>query len=180
MQRLALTLALPLLLTACDSEHVPDGGSCPVGVHVGTVDTGTFVGLGDGDPVELLLGFQGFRMLRLGVRATGAAPRDVEIGAYLSVADTGVEVSQHTRERELTPQDGGFLLEEYLLFFNDQPPALLVGYAANLELTVRAAGCVGGTSVAVQIRDDDPCIDHGIVIDAATRPDAPDGGTSCD
>ncbi len=144
------------------------------------MDGDAFVALADGDPVELLLGFQGFRMLRLAVRTHGGPADQLEVGASLTVPDSGAELDQRTRERVLAPTADGVLLEEYLLFVNDIPPAQIVGYEAELDLTVRAAGCLGGESTRILIRDDDPCVDHGIVVDAATRPDAPDGGVVCE
>jgi hypothetical protein len=180
MIRLACTLAL-LVSFGCDGPAPPDdAASCGLDVTLG-VDRGAgFEPLSDGDSVELLLGFQGFRMLRFAVRAAGAPATEAEVGAFLSIRDSGVELSQRTRERALVPETDGFVLGEYLLFVNDHPPALVVGHEAELELTVTAGGCVGGRRTTVIVRDDDPCVDHGIVLDAATRPDAPDGGMACD
>ena len=174
-------LALTLLLGGCPGPDPEDAGTCSLDVTIGSMDTGSFVELSDGDPVELLLGFQGFRMLRLAVRGRGAEAENVEVGSFLSVAESGVELDQHTREREPTLEPDGFLVQEYLLFINDYPPAQLIGFQAELEMTVRAGGCLGGTRVTVEVRDDNPCIDHGIVLDAAV-PDAavPDGGMACE
>ena len=178
---LALFVGLGLVNLGCDGPGPSDdAGSCSLGVAVGQERGAGFEPLSDGDPVELLLGFQGFRMLRLAVRATGAEATEAEVGVFMSIAESGVELSQRTRERALVPETDGFVLDEYLLFVNDYPPALVVGYEAELELTVSAGGCVGGQRVTVIVRDDDPCVDHGIVLDAATRPDAPDGGMACD
>lgn len=173
-------IVLALTLAGCPGPAEPDAGACTVDVEVGVMEGDAFVALAEGDPVELLLGFQGFRMLRLAVRTHGRPADELEIGASLAVADTGVELDQRTRERGLAPTADGVLLEEYLLFVNDIPPAQIVGYEAELDLTVRGAGCLGGASARITIRDDDPCVDHGIVVDAATRPDAPDGGVVCE
>jgi len=178
MRRLTPLLG-SLLLVGCPGEQPTDAGACDVEVDVGSTRGGTFVELSDGDPVELLLGFQGFRMLRFAVRARGVSVDEIEVGSFLAV-ESGVELDQRTRERVASEGDGEILLEEYLLFVNDVPPAQIVGYRADLDLTVRSAGCVGGETVVIEVRDDDPCVDHGIVLDAATRPDAPDGGVACD
>ncbi|MCB9598454.1 MAG: hypothetical protein H6719_37415 [Sandaracinaceae bacterium] len=175
------TLALlALALTGCPEGTDPDGGSCTVEVAVGELEGRSFVELADGDPVEMLLGFQGFRMLRFAVRSRGPAVDEIEVGSFLTIVESGVELDQRSRERDLAPLPDGVLLQEYLLFVNDIPPAQIVGYDADLEMTVHAAGCVGGARVQVAVRDDDPCVDHGIVLDAATRPDAPDGGVVCE
>ena len=179
MKRAPIVLSA-LLLVGCPTEGGPDASACDLDVSVGAMETGSFVELGEGDPVELLLGFQGFRMLRFGVRARGASADEADISAFLSVPESGVELDQRSRERMPTSEPDGFLVNEYLLFINDHPPALLVGYEAELEFGVRAGGCFGGTRMMVVVRDDDPCVDHGIVLDAATRPDAPDGGVVCD
>ena len=150
-------------------------------VTIGSMESGSFVELRDGDPVELLLGFQGFRMLRFAVRGRGAGPGTaVDVGSFLSVPETGVELDQRTLEREATVETDGFLVSEYLLFINDYPPSQLVGYDAELEMTVRASGCLGGSRIHVQIRDDDPCIDQGIVLDAAVPDAGLDGGVACE
>lgn len=177
-RRLAPLLALTLV--GCPTSPDPDAGACTFDVEVGSMDADTFVPLADGDPVELLLGFQGFRMLRFAVRTHGRAADELEVGSFLAVPDSGVELDQRTRERELDPTSDGVLLREHLVFVNDIPPAQIVGYEADVDFTVRGAGCLGGRSVRVEVRDDNPCVDHGIVLDAATRPDAPDGGVACE
>ncbi len=179
MRRSHLVVVGALLLGGCPGPAEPDAGSCELEVAVGAMEGGAFVPLEDGDPVELLLGFQGFRMMRFAVRARGRAASELEVGAVLAL-ESGVDLDQRTRERDLVVDADAVLLEEYLLFINDIPPAQIVGYEGDLDLTVRAAGCLGGTGVRVEVRDDDPCIDHGIVLDAATRPDAPDGGLVCE
>ena len=58
------------------------------------------------------------------------------------------------------------------MFFNDEPAANVVNHEAELEAVVRAGGCVGGTRVRVEVRDDDDCVDTGIVLDAGEDLDA--------
>lgn len=154
-------------LSACDpADPEPDGGSCSLDVSIGEPDAPSFTPVMDGDPVELVLGFQGFRMLRLSLRVTGAAAEEAEVNAFVTVSETDVEIGQRTRETALTPIEGGFVLSQWLLFFNDAPPSSVVGYPAEIEVVVRAGGCVGGARASVVIRDDDDCVDHSIVLDA--------------
>lgn len=179
MRRSPLPLLGALLLGGCPGPAEPDAGSCVLDVEAGAMEGGAFVPLTDGDPLELLLGFQGFRMMRFAVRTRGRAAAELEVGVVLAL-ESGVDLDQRTRERDLTVDADTVLLEEYLLFINDIPPTQIVGYEGELELTVRGGGCLGGTRVRVEVRDDDPCVDHGIVLDAATRPGAPDGGLACE
>lgn len=157
------------LLLACDpAPPVSDGGSCELDVTIGTDEESGFSALEDGDPVELLLGFQGFRMLRLALEVGGTPAEVAEISAYVSVADTGLELGQLTRERAV-PNERGFSVGEWLVFFNDEPPATVVGHDAEIEVIVRAAGCTGTARVRVRVRDDDACVDSDILVDAGAR-----------
>lgn len=171
--RVLLGLLLGLLLASgCDPEEpTTDGGSCPATVSIGTMNAGTFEPIAPGDPAELILGFQGFRMLQLALRVDlddGAGVTEAEVSSFVEVTETGVELGQRTRETQITTTDTGLLLEEWLLFFNDEPPARVIGQTADLEVIVRAAGCVGTTRTRVAIRDDDACVDQTIVVDGGT------------
>jgi hypothetical protein len=160
-------LLFALALTACDpAPDDPDGGSCALTVEIGTGDVASFAPVADGDPAELLLGFQGFRMLRFALLVDGAGANEAEVSAFASLPGSGVELSQRTRETDLTATGGGFVIEEWLLFFNDEPPSRVVGHEAEVEVIVRAGGCVGGARATVVVRDEDDCVDHGIVLDA--------------
>lgn len=164
-----ITIALLALAGCGPAPPDMDGGSCPLDVAIGAPDAAVFTPVEDGDPAELVLGFQGFRMLRFALRVEGATADEAEVSAFVTIADTGVELGQRTRERRTTPTDGGFVIDEWLLFFNDEPPSSVVGHEAVVEVIVRAGGCVGGARVRVQIRDDDDCVDHTIVLDAGAR-----------
>lgn len=164
----AITLALSMLAVGCGPSGGPDAGSCAATVRVGTQDAGSFTPLVDGDPAELILGFQGFWMLRfaLDVELERGTATEAEVSAFVTVPETGVELGQRTRETALVPTAAGFRIEEWLVFFNDEPPSQVVGHPADVEVIVRAAGCVGGTTARVAIRDDDDCVDTTIVVDA--------------
>ena len=180
MKHVITFATLAALSTGCPTPGPPDGGACDLEVEIGAALDGGFAPLADGAPGELVLGFQGFRMLPFALLVHGIdAPRELEVGASLEVPDTGATLDQRTRERALAPASGGVLLAEYLVFVNDLPDAQFVGHRADMEVIVRVGSCVGGARARVEIRDDDPCISHGIVLDAATRPDAPDGGVVC-
>ena len=158
---------LVLLAFACGDDDVPtDGGSCVLDVTLGQSRGGVFEPLAEGDPVELVLGFQGFRMLDLALASEGTHGDELELSTVVFVESSGVELSQRTRERGFRRTDSGVVLDEYLVFFNDEPASALVGREAEIELVVRSGACVGGTSVRVTVRDDDPCVDTTIVVDA--------------
>ncbi len=158
-----LVLVPVLLLSACDpAPPRDDAGACALEVTLAD-DAGAPVA--EGDPTELLLGFQGFRMLRFTLLVAGARADDAEVSAWVSVPETGVELGQRTRERAV-PTDDGFRVEEWLVFFNDEPPSRVVGHAAVVEALVRAGGCAGATRVGMLVRDDDACVDPSVVLDA--------------
>ncbi|MCC6876168.1 MAG: hypothetical protein IT378_17805 [Sandaracinaceae bacterium] len=162
-----------LLLMGCDpGRPQDDAGSCTLGVDVGALDGAGFTTVPDGGAVELVLGFQGFRMLVLALDVRGAASSEADVSAFLSIADTGVELSQRTRETGVEPAGEGFVVRDWLVFFNNEPPSRIVDHDARLEVIVRAAGCTGSVARTLHIRDDVDCIEHGIVLDAAI----PDGG----
>ncbi len=164
--RLAPSASLLLFLAGCDpSPPAGDGGSCPLEVVIESPMDGSFVPVEDGDDAELLLGFQGFRMLRFAIAAEGASAEEAEVSAYVTVADTGVELGQRTRERAVSTERG-LRVVEWLVFFNDEPPSRVVGYDAEIEAIVRAAGCAGAARVRVRVRDDEACVDPDILLDA--------------
>lgn len=182
----ALALAgLGVVLGACGPPATPDAGmdaSCSLVVQIGPSDGGAFVPYGGGEEVPVILGFQGFQMLRLDVRVAGAsAPASVDLSAYVRVEDTGVEASRMEREADTTPDGDAVLVEGFLLFFNDAPLSLIGGHDARVELIARAGGCVGGTSVVVHLSDMPPCIDPDASVPDAGVSEAglPDGSVVC-
>lgn len=156
-----------LLAAGCPSPPATrDAGSCSLTVTLGESREGFFTPLPDGASVELILGFQGFRMLDLAVQSEGEHGDELELSAVATVESSGVELSQRTRERTFRPVESGVLLEQYLLFFNDEPASALVDREVTVELVVRSGACVGGTRAVWRVVDDDPCVDTAIVLDA--------------
>ncbi len=126
MSRMIPTLAASLALVACDpSNGAPDAqadSSCSIEVALGLGARDAFIPIDDGDATEVILGFQGFRMLRLSTRVIGSNDIEAELSSSLSIEATGVQVSQ----RDLLPlvQAGGAgYVEDWLFFFNDAVPA---------------------------------------------------------
>lgn len=183
--RLHATLAL-LILAGCDSSGAAgDGGTdaaCSIDVALGTGDRDTFAPLADGDPVEVVLGFQGFRMLVLAMEVRGVDTGSADISAHLEIGASGLETDQVDRQMTLvsTGAETG-VVEEYLIFFNDAPASEIVGHRAVIQHIVRAGGCTGTSEVEVELRDDDACVDYDVEIDASV-PDGGlvDGGVACE
>lgn len=154
--------------TACGPSDPPvvDAGPCDLSVVAGTGLADDFIAVVDGDPSELILGFQGFRMLRFALDVDGPAASEAEVSAFVTIADESIELSQRSSERALVPTSDGFIVENWLVFLNDTPAVSLIGREAEIEVIVRAEGCVGGTRMRVAIRDEDSCVDQTIIVDA--------------
>lgn len=185
MRALIACFALTALL-ACGPESPPaDAGedtSCALEVTLGTGGEGAFEPLNDGDSSELVLGFQGIRMLFFSVMISGAEAANADMSAFLTIEETGVELSRRTRESNVVATgDGEFMLPEYLVFFNDEPASEVVGYEAELELVARVGDCVGGTRRTIMLRDDDECVDPDASVPDAGVVDGgvPDGAVTC-
>lgn len=181
------TLAFALI-GACGPTGSPDGGSgdasCTLELELGTGDRHSFVPLADGDPVEVILGFQGFRMLLLAVRVAGDAGEAMDLGAHLAIVDSSVELDQrNTRLPLREASDGTRLIDGWLIFFNDVPASEVVGRDADLELVGRGTTtrCTGAARVRVRLRDDQPCVDPDAAVPDASILDGgiPDGAVVC-
>lgn len=184
----AITILLVGLSGCGPGDGSPDGSvdaSCSLDVTLGTGDALGFTPLSDGDAAEVILGFQGFRMLQLAVRITETRASRADVSAYLAIDATGVEVDQRDDQLRLWPAaDGSVVVERYLLFFNDAPASQIIGQDGRLDVIARAGGCTGGSSVTLELRDDDTCIafdvdaafPDGAILDAG----ALDGAMACE
>lgn len=175
-----------LALLGCGPSG-PDGdagedASCTLDVTLGTGGEAGFVPLSDGDSTELVLGFQGIRMLFFSVMIDGAEAANADMSAFLTIEATGVELSRRTRESNVVATgDNAFMLPDYLVFFNDEPASEVVGQEAVLELVARVGDCVGGTRHTIMLRDDDECVDPDASVPDAGIVDGgvPDGAVTC-
>lgn len=174
----------PLLLAAggCPGdEHGTPDAACSLDVAIGSGSADAFEPISEGDDAEVVLGFQGFRMLIVTMRLERTADDRAEVSGLVSVDDGAVEVGQLPRTVRLREgSDGARYAEELLLFFNETPISVIVDRPADLELVARSGGCVGGTRVRVVLRDDDDCVDYGVEVDAGTLDGGvPDGSVAC-
>ena len=156
--------------------------NCSLEIAVGKGDRDGFMPIREGDPAEVILGFQGFRMLEFAIQIVGSDDDQAEVTSFLEVDGTGVEVNQRDRGLQIRAQStGGGVVENYLLFFNDAPASEIVGYSANLELVVRSGGCVGTARTRIELRDDDTCVSYDAAVPEAGVLDGgiPDGSVAC-
>jgi len=147
------------------------GEECKLGVTLGTGDRERFTAVEEGDVAEIVLGFQGFRMLELALQVEGSPVDEVNVITHVSLS-TGDELDQRDGRMPLIEVDGGHsVLEDFLIFINDVPAVSVIGSDATLEVIVRTDDCTGALSRTVELRDDDDCIDFDRVFDASV-PDA--------
>lgn len=158
------------MLLGCDPSGAGDTGSevplASYSCELGTLGTDGWVSLADAGTVELMLGFQGFVLASLAVRADGP-PEGLSRAAY------GLEIEGTDPVSGSQPDVGfsGGESDEVLAFFTGNYVSYYVGRSAHvaLRLTSATAECVAeGDAVLV---DDDPCIHTG------GEPDCPEGGT---
>jgi hypothetical protein len=174
-----------LFLAACGPNGPSDGGmdgTCPLTVEIGPSTGGAFVPYVDGEEAPVVLGFQGFQMLRLDVRVVGAGePSSVELSAFVEIPDTGVMATRLERDARTRALSGGVVVEGFLLFFNDAPLSLIGGHDATVEVIARSPGCVGGVRRTLRMSDMPPCIDPDATIPDAGFADGglPDGSVVC-
>ncbi len=175
-----LTLAVPLVgASACDPNEATDAGmdaSCDITIAIGTGDRDSFTPVTDGQNTELILGFQGFRMIALALQVGGPAADTADLTTFISVTDTDIELSQNNRRMPIVDGTGGDrIVEDHLIFFNDAPASELVGREVRVELIARSGGCIGTATTGLTLVDEDDCVDPDIVIpDAGTL----DGGVA--
>ena len=183
--RLGAACAVCVVLVGCGPAGGGDGGmdtACPLVVELGPAGGTPFVAYRDGDEAEVVLGFQGFQMLRLDVRVSGAgAPPSIDLSAYVLVDETGVEASRIEREANVVRDGEAVRVLGFLIFFNDAPLSQIGGHDATVEIIARASGCVGGARVRVHLSDRAPCIDPDASVPEAGLADGglPDGAIVC-
>lgn len=172
-------------LLGCEPSPAADAGldgACALDVEIGPSNGSSFVPYGDGDEAEVVLGFQGFQMLRLDVRVAPVdASASLELSAYVLVEDTGVEASRHQREAPVVSAGDAVIADRFLVFFNDAPLSDIGGHDASVEVIARANGCVGGARVTLHLSDRPPCLDPDASVPEAGALDGglPDGAIVC-
>ncbi|MBW2463591.1 MAG: hypothetical protein JRH11_18210 [Deltaproteobacteria bacterium] len=186
---LNLLLAVPLAgASACDPNEATDAGmdaSCDVtlAIAIGTGDRDSFTPVTGGQNTELILGFQGFRMIALALQVSGPAADTADLTTFISVTDTDIELSQNNRRMPIVDGTGGDrIVEDHLIFFNDAPASELVGREVQVELIARSGGCTGTATTGLTLVDEDDCVDPDIIIPDAGTIDGgvPDGAVVCE
>lgn len=162
-----------------DDASRPDA-SCSMAVELGTGSRLDFAPMNEGERLEVIRGFQGFRMLRVSMRIGQAHVEQLTLSIHLAVDDGALDVDQRADHVPAIPGDPDSFVEGYLVFLNDVPASSFVGHRASLEVVARAR-CSGSARREVVLADDDACIDTTTVIPDAsvTDIDIPDGSVAC-
>lgn len=182
MSKWIISLAL-VFLYGCgdDGEHAHDaGGACKLDLTLGHTVGGSFAEIDSGDPVELVLGFQGIAMLQLTLAVDGTEASAIDVISHLSIEKTGQALDQRDRALELVADgEGASRIEDYLIFVNDVAASEAVGSKVRLELIARTGDCQGTLVRDIELHDDDECVDFDIVLDASVATNVPDGSVAC-
>lgn len=180
------TLPIALALQGCPGPvDVPDAAVdayCPLTVEIGP-SARLFAPFEDGDPAQIVLGFQGFQMLVLDVRISGTTTSRADLTASIELVDSTITASHVDRGIPTSVSGDGVLVSGFFVFFNDAPLSELQGREADLTVIARAGGCIGGSRVRLRLSDEAPCIDPTTTIPDVASRDAgalPDGAVLCE
>lgn len=175
-------LAVALALAGCDGGSGAGGGDDDAGPPPdGAPSTfecelvergadGAWAPLGPDARAELVLGFQGFLFVEVYVRATGPAPRRVDV--ILSVTIEGdAPYGGSQPETALTPTaDGAAVSEAIVVFFSSSSVGEYVDRTVEIAVKLEGDGASCTTTGRYLLVDDDPCIHTG---DEPICPDDP-------
>ncbi|MBM4343356.1 MAG: hypothetical protein FJ100_08255 [Deltaproteobacteria bacterium] len=100
----------------------------------------------------LILGFQGFIFLRLGLRSPLALPGVVKLKISAQVGSV-VDVTTPFASVKTSPQAGGSVTRDVPLFFNDVPFAELAGKPATVGLQVDTKTCRMTAVAPIELED---------------------------
>lgn len=167
MRTLAASLVLlSLLLAACEpteppEEPAPEPEPEPEPVLPACDEPGSLYGLDaarqpfelvPGAEVPVILGFQGFLFLEVGLRSTQKLPGSMDVITRVQV-ESGVDLTA-TNPGILAAQDGaGWKSDPVLVFFNDVPLVDLHGRRATLGVGTATPTCVLSASAEVLLVD---------------------------
>lgn len=165
-------LPLVLLLAGCPSGGPSDAGP-PPDACLGLVarleirtPKATYKPLDENPEADLLLGFQGFKMIFGRVHANRPSP--VRNGAIVLELEGGSPWSQSFPEyAPRSDGQGGELSEEMPIFFNSDPLPKLVGRKCSLTLRLGTAACNATSGGRVLLVYNESCIQD------------PSGGITC-
>lgn len=180
-RRIAAAAALVLVLApACASSSAPppppgseDGGACALTITLGRLDAAGFSRLDEGDDVDVILGFQGFRFVDLAARFEGTSATSAALKIQATIEGRSPQ-TQAQGLRLSTDAGGARLADHVQIFFNDVPEAELFDRAVALALHATAEGCGADQALALTLRDGGTCAD---IVDAGGS--TLDGGGPC-
>ncbi len=157
------SLALVLVLAGC--PPVDPGPGEPFACTLGLVDEAGFRPMQAGEPLELVLGFQGFLFVEAWIEAEAGAPR-VHQGAVELVPD-GHEPSSTTLRVELDDDD---LSGPLTIFLEASDLEALTDLPASLAVRLQGDGAWCLATAQVLLVDDDACI-HTTETDECANPE---------
>ena len=178
---LAAALAVGATATGCTSEsttgddtaqeEVPTTFACEIGL---ADEDGGWVAALDGDPTELVLGFQGFLFIELRVRAEDTSPTPVTVLMNGEIeGDSPFDASQP--EVGMTDQgDGTRLSDEIVMFLPTNDVGHFEGATLRTVMRLEGADLSCTAERLFTLVDDDPCIHTG------GEPICPEGDTAED
>lgn len=102
--------------------------------------------------IPLILGFQGFIFLRLGLRSPVALPGVVKLKISAQVGSV-LDVTTPFSSVKTSPLAGGSVTRDVPLFFNDVPFAELAGRPATVGLQVDTKTCRMTALAPVELED---------------------------
>ena len=162
MRNIILITSFAFLGTGCPNDPVaPDATPCDMEVEWGPKRTNGFEAFSDGARAELTLGFQGFRYVSSTVRmATDSDADRGEMLFQISVEDQETYVVTQPFEVVEEEADGWRYNDDALVFFNDLPPADVVGKEVIVTARGSIGNCRGAHTATVTVVDDDNCVEQ--------------------
>lgn len=150
-----LTRAAAVCTLACACGADPSGADAAAPVDA-TVDAqlpceqpGQLLGfelseshlLGAGAELPVILGFQGFIFVEVGLRSPEPLDDFVVVESNARISGAGEVADTHPGIGTQVGPSGTWDTRKILVFFNDFPPAELYGREVDLALTAAASGC---------------------------------------
>lgn len=167
----SLIVLMGLLLTSCSPEGGDEDTDTGVGppsaefvCEIGLSDAdGAYVSAVDNDPVELILGFQGFLFLEFMVRAEAGSPSPVLVRMSMEVDGEDPFDGSQPQVALSDQADGTRVSEVINLFLPNNDISLYKDNTARVVMRLEdsASGLTCTAERYVTLIDDDPCIHTG-------------------
>lgn len=160
------TFSLLALFTGCsgpaaepsDAGFVEEEEPCTMVATLGHEGAGRdFVPYAEGDPAEIVLGYQGFRFIQVVLRTEGI--EDARLLASFTIEVAGQAPYPQVSWIDVASADDGIAYSPvFLVYFNDITYSDIIDRDCTLGVSVAHRRCPDTTSVRVHLVDEDPCI----------------------